>query len=356
MQRKRILSIAAATAGAFAAMWLVGQVLAQPRDTGPNNGQPANGQPNAQPPTNGTPANTANANPIDAERAYGYLKQLCTIGPRYSGSEGMKKQQALIIKHFEKLGAKVTRQEFNAKHPITHKRVKMANIIVSWKPELTERVVICAHYDTRPLPDQDPDINQRRRGRFIGANDGASGTALLMELGHHMGDLKTKWGVDFVLFDGEELVYNPTGRVGGDIGPYFLGSEYFSKQYVRKRGKMRYRWGILLDMVGDKDLQIHSEVISYRWQDTRPLYDSLWAVARQIGVEEFDPRPKFEIRDDHLAMRNIGRIPTCNVIDFEYPDRARAYWHTTNDIPANCSGESLAKVGWVVHEWLRLQP
>src|SRR5690606_29476607 len=148
------------------------------------------------------------------------------------------------------------------------------NLIIQWHPEARQRVLLCAHYDTRPLPDQDPDPDQRRRGTFLGANDGASGTALLMELGHHMADLKCNYGVDFVLFDGEELVYHP------ERDRYFLGSEYFARQYVSSPPKHRYRWGVLLDMVADKELHLYMEKHSYAWRDTRPLTNELWSIAR----------------------------------------------------------------------------
>ena len=101
-------------------------------------------------------------------------------------------------------------------------------------------------------------------------------------------------------------------------------------------------------MVGDKDLQIHYEQHTMSWPETRPLVQEIWGTAQRLGVKEFIPRTKHLVRDDHLALRNIAHIPTCNIIDFDYP-----YWHTESDAPGRCSGESLAKVGWVVHEWLK---
>lgn len=281
--------------------------------------------------------------PLDATRAYRYLEQICDLGPRPSGSAGMQRQQELLRRHFEALGGDVQLQRFQAPHP-QGGMVPMANLIVRWNPEATERILLCAHYDTRPLPDRDPNPARRRDGVFLGANDGASGVALLMELAHLMPQLDPPLGVDFVLFDGEELVYTE-GR-----DPYFLGSTWFARQYVQQPPPHKYRWGVLLDMVGDVNLQIHPERQSVSWRETRPLVAEIWGTAAKLGVDEFVPRAKYHLRDDHVPLRNVGKIPTCVLIDFDYPA-----WHTEADTPRMCSGTSLAKVGWVVYEWLKNQ-
>src|SRR4051794_27560352 len=175
-------------------------------------------------------------NPLNAQRAFGYLKDMCAFGPRPSGSAAMLKQQAYLKEHFEKLGGKVTFQRFLANNPVGGEKVPMANIIVEWHPERKDRILLCAHYDTRPLPDRDLDPAQQRAGAFLGANDGASGAAVLMELAHLMPKLEGPIGVDFVLFDGEELVYSD------ERDPYFLGSTWFAQQYVEKPPQHKYKW------------------------------------------------------------------------------------------------------------------
>jgi Zn-dependent M28 family amino/carboxypeptidase len=162
-----------------------------------------------------------------------------------------------------------------------------------------------------------------------------------MELAHEIRSLPTPYGIDFVLFDAEEFIFDDRHR-------FFLGSEYFARQYAEKPSPHRYRWGVLLDMIGDKDLQLYQERNSVYWRDTRPLVDDIWATARRLGVREFIPRWKYEIRDDHLMLRNVAGIPTCDIIDYDYPP-----WHTQGDTPDKCSALSLAKVGWVVREWLK---
>jgi hypothetical protein len=198
--------------------------------------------------------------------------------------------------------------------------------------------LLAAHYDTRPFPDRDP---IRPRGKFVGANDGASGTAMLMELAHQMSELPGRLGVDFVLFDGEEFVFD-------EDDPYFIGSEYFATDYANTRHRHRYRFAVLLDMVGDADLQIYPDRNSLSWNDTRPLVNQIWDTAQRLGVSEFARNKQYDIRDDHIKLHDIGRIPSCDIIDFEYP-----YWHTEDDVPQRCSALSLAKVGWVVQEWLK---
>ena len=276
-------------------------------------------------------------------RAMEYLEAICELGPRPSGSEGMEKQRELLIRHFQKAGATVFRQAFRSRDGRIGDWVGMENLIVSWHPERNDRVLLGAHYDTRPYPDRD---RRDPRGIFLGANDGASGVAVLMELADSVAELKGTVGVDFVLFDAEEYVFEEKRD------SYCLGSLFFARQYVssRKAGTISYayRCGVILDMVGDRNLTIWQEQQSVDWHDTRPVVESIWATAKQLQIEEFVPRPKYLINDDHVPLRMTGGIPTCDIIDFDYP-----HWHTTQDIPENCSAHSLGLVGRVILSWLQ---
>ena len=275
--------------------------------------------------------------PFNGARAYDYLKQLCALGKRSSGTPGMATQQKILIEHFQKLGGQVELQRFSTAHPLDGTLVPMANLIARFHPERKERILLAAHYDTLPFPLMDPVDKQ---GLFVGANDGCSGVAVLMELAHDLPTLKTRFGVDIVMLDAEEFVFRPDGV-------YFLGAEYFAQQYVKNHPPYRYRWGVLLDMVGSSDLHLYEEANSVWWRDTRPLVESLWGTAQRLGVREFIRQKKHEMLDDHLPLHNTGHIPTCDVIDFDYPP-----WHTRGDTPDKCSALSLAKVGWVLREWL----
>ncbi len=275
---------------------------------------------------------------FDAKRALGYLHEVCKIGPRISGEPGMAKQQELLKKHFEALGGKVQMQEFKATQVSRPKQpVDMANMIVSWFPDRKRRVILCSHYDTRPIADQEPDP-RKWRDPFISANDGGSGVALLMELAHHMKDLKTEVGVDFVLFDGEEYIQQKSDE-------YFFGSKYFAKEYRKTKGDRRYVGAILLDMIGGKNPQFPVEWHSLRFAGA--LAEEIWKIAAEQKCTAFLNQTGQAVEDDHLALNGAG-IPTIDIIDFGY-----RHWHRLTDLPENCSAEGLTQVATVLTVWLQ---
>jgi hypothetical protein len=144
-----------------------------------------------------------------------------------------------------------------------------------------------------------------------------------------------------VFFDGEEFVFQ-------EGNPCFIGSEYFALDYAAKGAGPRYRFAVLLDMVADADLQVYPDRHTMSWDDSRPLVEAIWGTARRLGVVEFNVSRRCDVLDDHLKLHNIGKIPSCDIIDFKFPA-----WHTEADTPQRCSALSLAKVGWVVQTWLR---
>ncbi len=187
----------------------------------------------------------------------------------------------------------------------------------------------------------------RSHGYLSGANDGASGVGLLCELARYLPELNSEYGVDLVCLDGEEFVYQARRD------PLFLGSTHFARQYVADPESARYSAGVLVDMVGDKDLTLFQEKNSWRYAQS--ITRQIWKVAADLEISEFIPRRKYEIRDDHLPLNEIARIPTCDIIDFDYPKgRENVYWHTRQDTPDKCSADSLAKVCTVLVAWLRI--
>jgi glutaminyl-peptide cyclotransferase len=299
---------------------------------------------NARPPAgDGFASDRDSPEPVDfdAKRAMGYLEDLCKIGPRISGSDGMKKQQELLEKHFKDHGGKVTFQRFTARQRTVRKPVAMANLIVSYYPEKARRVILCSHYDTRPIADQEPD-RRRWRDDFLSANDGASGVALLMELAHHMKGLKTSVGVDFVFFDGEEYIHDP------ERDKYFFGSEHFGREYARSRGKRKFTYtgAVLLDMIAGKGARFPVEENS--WRKANALVKEVWRIAREQKCDSFqDGFGRMAVLDDHIALNAAG-IPAIDIIDFEYP-----HWHRLSDVPKNCSGEPMAQVAKVLSVWVQ---
>jgi hypothetical protein len=272
------------------------------------------------------------------------LKDLCAIGPRISGSAGMKKQQELLKAHFEKHGAQVAFQRFTAKQTSQPRPTEFANIIASWHPERTRRVILCSHYDTRPKADQEP--NPRKWDEpFVSANDGTAGAAWLMEMGHHLKSIPAEVGIDLVLFDGEEFIFDGPRPVLLDRDRYFLGSEHFAVEYKRKPPAHKYVGAVLLDMAAGKDASFPIEGHSGTLAGT--LTTEIWNIAESLGATAFKKRWADPILDDHLALNRAG-IPAVDIIDFGYP-----HWHRLTDLPDQCSPETMTQVARVLTTWLQ---
>jgi hypothetical protein len=255
-----------------------------------------------------------------------------------SGTAGMAQQQELIKKHFEKFGAKVEWQKFTARQVSQAKPVEMTNLIVSWHPEKNRRVIICSHYDTRPIADQEPDPRKWRE-KFVSANDGGSGVAFLMEMAHHMKNLKTQVGVDFVFFDGEEYIFERSQD------KYFIGSEYFAQTWKKSQNKPDYAAAILLDMIAGKNPKFPAEGNSLL--RAGKLVRDIWLIARNLRCTAFLDREGEAVLDDHLSLLDV-RIPAIDIIDFDYP-----HWHRLSDVPENCSPEGMIQVAQVLQVWLQ---
>lgn len=286
------------------------------------------------------PENNAK-NTINASRVMGYLRNICDLGPRITGSEGMKKQQELLAKHFKTMGATVEFQKTTALQASQPRPLEIVNLIARWHPRQRRRVLICAHYDTRPRADEEP-LRQNRLKPFIAANDGGSGVAMLMELAHHMKDLPTKVGVDFVLFDAEECIYD-TRR-----DRYFLGSQHFADVYRKRLFQgPKYVAGILVDMIAGKNPRFPIEKNS--WFLAGQLVREIWTIAKQQKCTCFESHrmSRVAVQDDHLPLNRAG-IPTIDIIDFDYP-----HWHRLSDTPMNCSSKGMKQVGNVILTWLQ---
>jgi len=288
-----------------------------------------------------TTAKPAKLAGFDGDRAYEYLVEQCKIGTRISGTDGNRMLRKRIAEHFEAQGATVTLQTFEVRHPLSGEPVEMENVVASWFPDRTKRVVIGAHFDTRPRPDKESTAKKRALP-FLGANDGASGIAVLMELANMMKDLKTSVGVDLVAFDGEELVWDDGGKLSGE---YFEGSKQFAEQYRKSAGQSRYVAGIVVDMVGGNNLKILPDVRGKR--ENPQLVQEIWSTARKLKATGFRTDGSYDVQDDHFPLLDVG-IPAIDIIDFNYK-----HWHLASDTADKCSAASLAQAGGVVAEWLR---
>lgn len=271
---------------------------------------------------------------FDGERAFGFLLKQTSFGPRNPNSNGHRKCLIYLVNELRTLADRVTVQEF------THngyggEKLELANIVASFNLEMKERILLCAHWDTRPRAEHDED-KSRRNEPILGANDGASGVAVLLEIATLMKHTRPRIGVDIVLFDGEDY-----GKEG-DYANYLLGSRHYA---LNIHPDSLQRLGILLDMVGDTFLDIGKEGNSMRFAPD--IVEMVWSKARELGYTEFVNKITPPVYDDHLPLNEIG-VKTINLIDFNYPDQTNRYWHTHQDIPERCSPRSLEAVGTVV--------
>lgn len=279
---------------------------------------------------------------FDGDSAFTYLTMQTDIGPRNPGSAGHRACLKLLQGQLEKHGALVTLQPFMYYDVALGKSFTMNNIIGSFSPEKTSRILLCAHWDTRPFADRD--VPENRNIPIPGANDGASGVAVLLELARQFSLKPPPVGIDIVFFDGEDYGEE------GDLENYCLGSRYF----IKANNRYFPRFAILLDMIGDSQFEIPIE--GYSYQFVPELVNRLWQTAAELEVYEFIPEQRHYVFDDHVIL-NQGGIPAIDIIDFEYPDASHRYWHTLEDTPDKCSPESLEKVGKVLMHFIyRLQP
>jgi len=269
------------------------------------------------------------AKPVfDAENAFKYLEKQCEFGPRPPESAAHKRTRDYLISELQKFSEEVIAQDFTAK--TKSGKLNLTNIIAIFGSESDKTLLLAAHWDTRPIADHDPDASKRNTP-ILGANDGASGVAILLELSRIFSMKPPGVKVVVVLFDGEDY--------GKKINEMLLGSRYFARK-MNKRWRPDY--GILIDMVGDKDLNIYVEPHSAK--AAPEIVKKVWELAEELQLEgiykEFGPA----IMDDHIPLIEEG-IKCIDIIDFDYP-----YWHTLEDTPDKCSPQSLETVGKLLLE------
>ncbi len=257
-----------------------------------------------------------------------YLVKQCAFGPRVPGSAAHDSCRAWFVELLTPWADTVIQQPFTFYDSLRSKELHMTNIIARWTGK-GKRRILCAHWDTRPIAEMDPDT-ARQDEPILGANDGASGVAVCLEMARLFGRAKPRRSVEIVLFDGED--YGPPSRIDW----YLLGSKHFA----RKADPSDYEWAILLDMVGDADLRLGPEEYSRRYAPE--LIDYVWSHAEELGITEWDRFARYSLFDDHIPLLQEG-VPAVDVIDFDYP-----YWHTHEDTPDKCSAASLGKVGRVM--------
>ncbi|MHB1050476.1 MAG: M28 family peptidase [Bacteroidota bacterium] len=268
---------------------------------------------------------------INGDKAYQYLLAQTNFGPRNPNSAGHNRCLEYLTDELRLFADTVVHQAFRYKG--YGETLRLTNIFASFKPNEQRRILLLAHWDTRPRAEMDPDPAKRNLP-IIGANDGASGVAVLLELARILKEQAPPIGIDILFTDGED--YGDSQRDGNN-DLYFLGARHFART---KSPSYNPQFGILLDMVGDKDLQIPLEQHSMQYAPR--VLEKVWSIAEQVGAYQFINVPGELVADDHLPLNEAG-IPTIDIIDFQYP-----YWHTAQDTPDKCSPESLEAVGKVL--------
>ena len=256
----------------------------------------------------------------------------CSFGARNPGSEGHERFSEYLESYLLSLSPNVIVQEFSYLEHLTETQREGKNLIAQFNLESNERLLLGAHWDTRSLSDEDPD-EEKKSLPVLGANDGASGTAVLMELASIFSQNTPPIGIDLVFFDAEDVGIN------GKPYTFAMGSEYFSKNLPIEKPKS----AIIIDMIGDKYLKIPIERFSYRINPE--MVKEIWSLANELDLNAFEYKVGYEIYDDHVPLWENAQIPAIDIIDFDYPNLFYNHWHTQNDTPENCSPQSLQQVG-----------
>lgn len=270
------------------------------------------------------PAPSASGAKFDSNRAWEHLRRQVAIGPRPSGSAGIAETRRYILEQLKIAGIQAREQAFEASTPIGP--IKMANVLAVIPGDRPERIALATHFDTK----------LERRFRFVGASDGASSTAAVLELARVLNQRKNPFTIELLFFDGEEAVIEWTGN----------DHTYGSRHYVESAKKAGTLAGlkalVLLDLIGDRDLRIRRESNSTEW-----LTDVIWTAAARLGYQRYFVDEEFTVGgDDHFEFLAAG-VPAVDIIDLDY----RA-WHTADDDLPAVSARSLQIVGDVVLEAL----
>jgi hypothetical protein len=275
---------------------------------------------------------------FDSARVIAHVERQCAFGPRVPNSAARDSAAGYIARTLERYGAEVSLQPFRVVDPYAERELRLMNIIASFERDRETRVLLAAHYDSRPWADQDPDSTLRTQP-IPGAVDGASGTGVLIEMGRLLGErMPRDIGVDLVFFDGEDY-----GKEG-DLDYYLLGSKHLAANLEGYRPDH----AILLDMVGGVGTRIAPE--GYSMQYAPELTDTLFARAAALKLGYFTNEPGAPMIDDHVPFLRVG-IPMVDLFGYEYDQ-----WHTLADTPDRCSPELVGQVGALLVDFLYRYP
>ncbi len=281
---------------------------------------------------------------FNSDSAFSFIQKQVDFGPRIPNSNAHKLTGNYLVETLKMYGATVHQQEFEAT-TFEGKKLKLKNIIGSFFPDKPKRVLLAAHWDTRPFADKD---KENPNALFDGANDGASGVGVLLEIARLLKNQSTDIGIDIIFFDGEDggERNDATHRIEPPSGLddwWCLGSQYWSKNKHNPRYAAYY--GILLDMVGAKNAQFHREEMSLRFAPS--IVEKVWNTAAKIGYSHvFVKSNKPGITDDHIFVNKYAKIPMIDIVHYD-PEYGYfgSFHHSTEDNMELISKETLKAVG-----------
>ena len=282
---------------------------------------------------------------FNAQNAYDLIQKQVDFGPRVPKTKEHQACLNWLVQQLKDYGTEVKVQE-GIVNSFLDPKMPVKNIIATINPEKTNRVLLCAHWDTRYVADQESDASKQKTA-ILGADDGGSGVAVLLEIARIIQENPINLGVDIVLFDvedqGEPEWITPTNKY---TSMWCLGSQYWAKNTNGYRAK----FGILLDMVGSRGATFPKEGISMRYAGL--FVDKIWKEAYALGYNDYfiTPRQYRDITDDHLFVNEFAKIPTVDIINL--PEGSRTgfggHWHTQNDNMSIIDKNTLQAVGTTV--------
>ena len=281
-----------------------------------------------------------------ADSAYAFCQQQCDFGPRTMNSEAHDRCGEWIAQKFRDYGMEVTLQQADLRG-YDGTMLKSTNIIAKYRPEQTERILLCAHWDSRPWADNDPDEANHHKP-VMAANDGASGVAVMLEVARLISSDTLAVGVDFVCFDAEDWgTPQWADSEGSDADTWALGAQHWAENYALHPSPFTIRYGILLDMVGGQGAKFYQEQVSTYYAPD--VVRKVWAAAEAVGYGSLFPKDEGHgITDDHVPVNQKAKIPCIDIIPY-YPDcDASGFgptWHTVNDDMQHIDRNTLQAVG-----------
>lgn len=284
---------------------------------------------------------------FNSDSAYSYVQKQVDFGPRVPNTAEHIACGDYLVSELKRFGAEVVEQKADLK-AFDGTILKSRNIISSFFPEKSNRVLLFAHWDTRPFADQDQD-ESKHRTPILGANDGGSGVGVLLEVARVLQSKAPEVGVDIIFFDAEDYG-EPSFETAVSPGEWWcLGSQYWAQNPHVANYKARF--GILLDMVGAPDAKFHKEYFSMQYAGS--VVENIWSTARLLGYDNyFVNADGGAITDDHLPVNKYRKIPSVDIIQYDiHTDSGFGwYWHTQKDDMSSINKETLKAVGQTVLE------